>query len=473
VPTLGLVYPRFRYPSGDYPLGVALLAAFVRERAPEWRVAVCDTTFDPRLGHIAEFLDRERPDVLGVSMSTLSVRESLAACDLAAERSIPAFVGGPHPTTHPGVVLAHDAVAAVALGEGELATLDLCRMLHRGERHRVDGAWVRLADGAVARGASRRPVADLDALPLPAWDLVDMETYVSAWGQLDSVRPGLRGANVSAARGCPFSCAFCQPVLDRMFGKKLRLRSPEAVVEEIRALRARYRIEGFWFSDDTFTIRRGWVEGFCDGLERSGLDLLWGCTTRANLIGPDLMRRMASVGLRKLGIGLESVTERIREGLYGKGVAASAVETTVRSAQAQGIQTLLFLMLGAPGETRREMLATIRFAARLPASEASFSLFVPLPGTALHDRMLAEGYELSSDFTEYDYYARQPFSHELSPIELRTLQRLGYAWFYGHPFRWRGTARVLRSPTGRRSLGRKLLRILPRFAGPLLARRSF
>jgi radical SAM superfamily enzyme YgiQ (UPF0313 family) len=122
-------------------------------------------------------------------------------------------------------------------------------------------------------------------------------------------------------------------------------------------------------------------------------------------------------------------------------------------------------MLGAPGETRREMLATIRFASRLPASEASISLFVPIPGTALHDRMVADGYEMSKDHADYDYYARQPFSHELNRSELRMIQRLGYAFFYGHPYRWASTARVLRSPAGRRSLGRKVLRILPDWRG--------
>lgn len=473
MPTLGLVYPRFRYPSGDFPLGVASLAAFVREQASDWDVAVCDTTFDPRLGRIVEFLDVAKPDVVGVSVSTLTLGEALLACQLAADRGLPVIVGGPHATVDPASMIAHESVRAVVLGEGELATLELCRMLEAGERRAVEGAWVELADGSIARSAGRRAVSDLDQLPFPAWDLIDMEAYVRAWGQLDSVRPGLRGANLSAARGCPFSCSFCQPVLDQMFGHRLRQRSPEHVADEIEALAGRYRIEGFWFTDDTFTIRRTWVEAFCDELERRDLHLVWGCTTRANLIAPELLRRMARVGLRKLGIGLESASERIREGVYRKGVDVAAVERTVRSAAAAGVQTLLFLMLGAPGETRQEMMATIRLATRLPATEASFSLYVPILGTALQQRMVAEGYELSLDYTDYDYYARQPFSHEIGPFELRSIQRLGYAAFYAHPHRWRSTLRVLGSPAGRRSLGRKLLRLLPRRssqAGDLQAR---
>ncbi|MCK6506361.1 B12-binding domain-containing radical SAM protein [Myxococcota bacterium] len=464
MPKLGLIFPRFRYPSGDYPLGLALLGAVVR-RELSWQVALCDTTFDPRLGHVAEFLDRERPDVVGIGLSTLMLGEALQVARLAADRGIPVVAGGPHATTEPEELLRHPAISAAVIGEGERPLLALLPMLAEGRAAPVPGAWVKGRDGTVWPATGRDPWPDLDDLPLPAWDLVDMPTYLSAWGQLDSVRPGLRGVNVSGARGCPFSCTFCQPVLDAMFGKKLRQRSPRSLVEEIGALKDRYDIEGFWFTDDTFTTNRHWVEGFCDTLEDSGLRLLWGCTTRANLIKPELLRRMHSVGLRKLGIGLESATQRVREGIYGKGVSAEAVAQTVTHAHEIGVQTLLFLMLGAPDESRREMIATIEAATRLPASEASFSLFVPIPGTDVHRQMVAAGYDLSRDVTDYDYYARQPFTGAVDRRELRMLQRWAYLRFYSHPLRWRSLARTAGSRAGMRSLGRKLRRIAPGSGG--------
>jgi len=464
MPTLGLVFPRFRYPSGDYPLGLALLAAVVR-RELGWTVAICDTTFDPRMERIEAFYQEHRPDVVGIGMSTLMLGEGLQAAARAHARGIPVIAGGPHPTTDPQAVLDHPGIDAVVLGEGELALLELLPMLLAGRRGPVEGAWVKDLDGSVLSSPHRRGYPDLDALPLPAWDLVDMPTYLAAWGQLDSVRPGLRGVNISGSRGCPFSCTFCQPVLDRMFGKKLRQRSAESLVEEIRALKERYDIDGFWFTDDTFTTNHRWVERFCDLLEDSGLDLLWGCTTRANLIKPELMARMHQVGLRKLGIGMESATERIREGVYGKGVSADAIDHTVRVARQTGVQTLLFLMLGAPDETRAEMVATIEQAARLPATEASFSLFVPIPGTDIHAAMIDQGYALSTDYTDYDYYARQPFQGAIDRRELRMIQRWAYLRFYTHPYRWPSLARTAGSRSGLRSVGRKLLRILPQGRG--------
>ena len=460
---LALVFPRFRYPSGDYPLGIATLAAYLRATLP-LDVVVCDTTFDPRLERIADFLDAEKPDFVGIGMSTLMLGEGLAAAKMAKDRGLPVFVGGPHPTTDPGSILPY--VDACVIGEGEETARDLLAMWLDGRSGPVEGAWVKEPDGTVHPSKRRGGIPDLDELPLPAWDTLDMEAYIAAWGQLDTFSPGLRGVNLMASRGCPYECSFCQPVLDAMFGKKLRARTPAHVVGEIVELHRRYAIEGFWFTDDTFTTNRKWVTEFCRLLRKTGLTLYWGCTTRANLIAPELMKTMADAGLRKVGIGAESATEHIREEIYKKGVTADAIAHTVQVAHDHGVHTLLFLMLGAPGETRDEMLQTIEMATRLPASEASFSLFVPIPGTDLWKQMVDEGYVMSSDYTDYDYYAKQPFTGKISRFELRLIQRYAYLRFYSHPRRWRSVGRNASTLQGMKSLGRKLLRIVPHGLAP-------
>lgn len=458
--TVGLIFPRFRYPSGDYPIGIALLGAFIR-RELGWKVVVCDLTFSPTIETVHQFIQRENPDFVGIGMSTLMLDHGLDICDIVKSYGKMVFVGGPHPTTHPQEMMQHASIDACVIGEGELATIDVLRMFAGQERYLVSGAYVRDKNGAILASDMRRPVENLDTLPFPAWDLVDIPTYIRAWGQLDSVRPGLRGVNITASRGCPFSCTFCQPVLDSMFGKKLRQRSPASVIAELKELHALYNIEAFWFTDDTFTTNRKWVSKFCEELRKSGLQLLWGCTTRANLIPQSMMQEMVDVGLRKIGIGLESATDHIREELYQKGVSDDAVVETVHIAHKLGVQTLLFLMLGAPNETRREMLETIRLAKSLPASEASFSLFVPIPGTDLYTDMQEQGYAMSSDYKDYDYYARQPFVHQISRFELRMWQRYAYFRFYASPKRWEMLGNILRDTQGKQSLFRKLQRIVP------------
>ena len=465
MPSLALIFPRFRYPSGDYPIGIALLAAVVR-RGLGWTVHICDTTFSPSIAHIEQFLQEVQPDVVGVGFSTIMLGEALDACRVAKASGHPVFVGGPHPSIAPKELLGNQSIDACVVGEGEQPILELLPMFHAGKRHAIRGAWVKDPGGHIFEANGRHPVEDLDALPFPAWDLLDMEQYFENWGQLDSVSPGLRGINISAARGCPFSCTFCQPGLDTMFGKKLRQRSPVSLIAELSELKSTYQIEAFWFTDDTFTTNKEWVYGFCDALEEARLRLVWGCTTRANLIPEEMMQRLYEVGLRKLGVGLESATEHIREALYQKGVSINAVIETVHHAHQAGVQTLLFLMLGAPGETRSEMFETIELATQLPASEASFSLLVPIPGTALHDKMKEEGYQLSKDYRDYDYYAKQPFEHQLSRSELRLIQRYAYLRFYTHPHRWKSMGRILSSRKGLRTLRRNIQRITPQILTP-------
>ena len=460
-PLLTLVYPRFRYPSGDYPIGVALLAAVVR-KALGWRVNIIDTTFNPDMEHVRQTLELSQPDVVGIGMSTLMLGEGLEIAEMAHQLGSKVVLGSAHPTMFPADMMKHDCVDAVVIGEGEVPLVNLLQMWQTGLCHPVKGAHVRDRKvDTIYESNKREPVLDLDALPFPAWDLVDMDAYFDAWGQLDSVQPGLRGVNLSGSRGCPFTCTFCAETLHTMFGKKLRQRSPESLVAELVELKAKYHIEAFWLTDDTFTTNRKYVERFCDVLEKSGLDLLWGCTTRANLIPEYLIERMQKVGLRKVGIGLESATERIREGIYEKAISDEEVSVTVHALHKHGVQTLLFLMLGAPSETRREMLETIRLSASLPATEASFSLFVPLPGTSVYDDMKRDGYTLSQDWTDYDYYAKQPFEHELSRWELRMWQRLGYARFYTSRKRLPSLIQIVQNDKGRASLKRKLKRILP------------
>ncbi len=463
LPLLVLVYPRFRYPSGDYPIGVALLAAVVEQALP-MRVQILDTTFNPDLESVKHALHDAQPDYVGVGMSTLMLGEGLQICAWAHEFGAKVVVGSAHPSVFPEQMMEHECVDAVVIGEGERPLVNLLTMWQSGLSHTIQGAHVRNREtGEVYVSNERDPVSNLDNLPFPAWHLIDMDAYFDAWGQLDSVQPGLRGANISGSRGCPWQCAFCASTLHKMFGRKLRQRSPDSIVAELTALKTQYGIEAFWLTDDTFTTNRRYVEAFCDVLERSNLNLVWGCTTRANLIPEYLIERMQQVGLRKVGIGLESATDKIREGIYHKEVSDTEVSETVHALHKFGVQTLLFLMLGAPSETRLDMIKTIRLASSLPATEASFSLFVPLPGTAVYDKMKADGYVLSESWEDYDYYSRQPFAHKIPRWELRMWQRVGYARFFASRKRLPSLIQILQDRKGRASLQRKLKRIVPAF----------
>ncbi|MBN1336051.1 MAG: radical SAM protein [Deltaproteobacteria bacterium] len=459
---LTLVHPRFRDPTGDIPLGLATLAAWVRRDLPEVEVALHDGTFSPGISAAAAFFDRNRPDVVGIGTGTLALPDAIAVARCAHARGARVVLGGPHPTLCADDLLRrHPEVDAVVVGEGEESLVDLLRFGFDAATP-PPGVVGRDGRGHPVHGPPRAPLSDLDRLPHPAWDLLDMPRYLATWGRLDARWPGLPGAAVSASRGCPFHCSFCQPALSRLFGPGLRLRSPGHVVAEVVALRSRHGVRGIWFTDDTFTVHHDWVASFCDAWRASGLDLPWGCTSRADLLDPEILDRMVDAGLASLGLGLESAVDRVRNGIYEKGVSLERIEAAVHHAHARGVHTFLFVMLGAPGERLAEMATTLRTASRLPADDASISLCVPLPGTALRARLEDAGVHLSDDAAHYDYYRAQPFAGTLPPWALRGLQRWGWARFYAVPRRWSALLRRVAHPAGRRGLARHLARLAPR-----------
>jgi anaerobic magnesium-protoporphyrin IX monomethyl ester cyclase len=461
-PRLALIHPRFRYPSGDPPLGLAGLAAWVRRELPV-QVAIHDGSFQPGLGPARRFLDRYRPHFVGIGASTLMLPDTLELAGLAHQRGARVVLGGPHPSLFAHELLGAPPVDAVIRGEGEQSLVALLERWLEGDQAGPPPAGVswRGDDGAILHGPDRPPLEDLDRLPFPAWELLEMRRYLRCWGKLEQLGAGLPGTNLSAARGCPHRCSFCQPTLRTLFGPRLRQRSPDHIIEELRALKRRYGVQGFWFTDDTFSARPAWTYAFCEAYRRSGLGLPWGCTSRADALDGTLLDALAEAGLARLGLGLEAASDRIREGVYAKGVTVQQVRDGLAGARDRGIHGFVFLMLGAPGERLDEMVATIHTAARLPAHDASFSLCVPLPGTALHQQLLDQGVCLSSNPQHYDYYARQPFSQGLPPWFLRGLQYYGWARFHLEPGRRRALLRSLTHPGGWRARSQQLRRLRP------------
>ncbi len=452
---VALVFPRAKYPTGDPPLGVAYLAAAMRKATGEAPVII-DTTFaaDPA-GLVKRELEKERFDLVGISAMVTMAREATHAAR-EAKRTNPGckvIVGGPHPTTLPDLVLAEEAVDAVCVGEGEETFVEL---LEAKDIREVPGIFFR--DGGGVKGEHRKPIGDLDQLAFPALDLLDMEEYFNHWFQLDSVKPGLRGTSVLATRGCPFKCAYCQPTLDKLFGKGVRKRSAANVVDELELRGSQFGISGFLFSDDTFIADRKWVMSFCDEILSRGLGYGWGCNVRADLVDEDMLRRMKEAGLAKIYVGIEVYSDENRREIFNKRLTREHVERAVGAAKALGIGTQGYFMLGAPGETPSDAWDTVKYAWRLPIDDATFNLTTPLPGTYLFEKH-SGAVELCPE--DMDYYKRYSFKPGAGLDERRLLriQKAAYLGFYMRPMRLVGQLAALFTPGGLQKLWSKIRRV--------------
>jgi anaerobic magnesium-protoporphyrin IX monomethyl ester cyclase len=461
---VALVFPRFRYPSGDPPLGILYLAAQLRKKAGIEPV-ILDTTFKRNpLSFLEAELKRIRPDIIGISAMMTMARDALEFARMA-KAILPeskVIMGGPHATVLPLRVLAAECVDAICAGEGEES---FCEMVQKGSFEGVPG-FCYSDDSAEEPGGreivcnpERAFIPDLDKLPFPAFDLIDMEKYFQNWFQLDTVAPGLRGTSVLATRGCPFRCSYCQPTLDRIFGKTLRKRSPLHVCEELGWLVERFKLNAFLFADDTFIVDRAWVIGFCEEVLKRDLRLFWGCNVRADLVDEDMLARMKQAGLRKIYIGIEAYSDRIREEIYNKKISRDQIEAAVRGSRKLGLGIQGYFMLGAPGETRHEVLQTLRWARTLALDDATFNLTTPLPGTYLYEQYESE---VALEPEDMDYYRRYAFRERagMSSAQLNRMRLRAYLGFYLRPSRLLHLMNLLIGPQGLRRTLLKLKRVL-------------
>jgi anaerobic magnesium-protoporphyrin IX monomethyl ester cyclase len=372
------------YPS----LGLLTLGAYLRAHGSE--VAMADLTFARDLGAVHRALRTLRPHIVGVHTKTLTFDRAVAVARAARSEGAFSVAGGPDAASRTETYLDAGFDAVVA-GEGEATLMELAQRIASGaDVATVPGLTVRRA-GRLVRGPHRPFLKDLDALPLPAWDLVDMDRYLGEWTK----RTGERRAAVLTSRGCPFDCSWCSKPT---FGRTFRQQSPARVLEELVALKTQFGVNYVRFCDDVFGISRPWIEELIDRLLAADLGLQFECLARVDLLKPDLLHRLRQAGLARVYVGVESGSQKMLD-LMNRGTKLSQVERTAAALRAEGIRQFWFLMLGYPGETLEDIEATLRLFRRFSPEEYSVSIAVPLPGTRFHtavkDRLLGRTRERS------------------------------------------------------------------------------
>ncbi len=360
------------YPS----LGLLTLGAYLRERSVD--VEIVDLTFARDIRPFSARLRSFAPHVVGVHTKTLTYPRALEVARAARAAGATTVAGGPDAASRTEFYLS-SGFDLVVPGEGEATILEIARTVFEARDPAGSPGTIALRQGRLVRGPSRPFLRDLDALPLPAWDLVDMEAYLGQWER----STGERRAAVLTSRGCPFDCSWCSKPT---FGRSFRQQSPERVVEELRALKERFGVDYVRFCDDVFGISRPWIDRLLTLLEEDRLDLAWECLARVDLLKPDLLHRMRATGLARVYVGVESGSQKMLD-LMNRGTRLAQVERTAAALRAEGIRQFWFLMLGYPGETLEDIEATLQLFRRFSPEEYSVSIAVPIPGTRFHERV--------------------------------------------------------------------------------------
>jgi anaerobic magnesium-protoporphyrin IX monomethyl ester cyclase len=418
--------------------GMLVLAAVARERGHVPTIVDAKGSGET-IEAVLERILAARPDVVGFSATTISITNAgrIAERLKAAAPGVVTVVGGPHVSAAPEATLrAFPAIDYGIVGEGEVALFDLLARLERGEDPSPSPGLVRRErDGRVCANPRTAYLEDLDALPLPAWDLVPDFPH--------RFRPSLFSyrtspvATLVTSRGCPFSCAFC----DRSTSGKLgRYHSTESVLRHCREL-VRQGVRHVMFYDDLFTVKRKRVVELCEAFLAEGFEFSWSCNSHPNLLDPPTLGLMKKAGCWQIAYGIESGSQRILD-VVKREVRLPRMRETLRMTRDAGIRTKGYLMIGHPTETIETLEETADFLRVVELDLCQVTKFTPYPGTPAYPTIREHG-TFVEDWERMNAMNFVFVPNGLSEEILETYFHRLYSIFYGRPDVLLGIARMI------------------------------
>ena len=415
------------------PLGLGYLASFLRQNGHP--VSIFDGTLENAL--ITSFVDAVRdgaPDLVGITVLSRGhhqVKKIIGALKQNF-KSLPVVIGGTQVTAAPSEALLDLGADFAVIGEGEATLLELVESLGQGKLSlkEIAGLAYKRPGGKVRANPPRRLIDDLDALPFPAWDLMPPARY-----RIVPILEPARATPVApilTSRGCPYNCSFCASNVT--WRRKIRFRSPENVLAEIKLLKNDFGVKEIHFSDDNFTIDTARAEAICDRMIREAINLPWQCPNgvRIDRLTRPLLKKMRQSGCYALGLGIESGDQEVLKKV-SKHLDLGIVPSVLRDLKEVGIESYGFFILGLPGDTRPTIEATINFALSHPFDRAWFNLFTPYPGSAAFSDWLGGRSFSSINWETHDCSTAVAKVSGVSLRELEALQKKALLRFYGRP----------------------------------------
>lgn len=410
------------------PIGLAYIASILRENG--FKVRIIDNVVEKL--SLDEIVKKVRGSpIVGISTTTPTFNTALKYAKKIKEALENVFVilGGIHVSFMPYSALEHEYVDAVCIGEGEYTMLELAERIEREKTLEGVRGLIYKENGRIIDNGRRDFIKNLDELPFPAYDLLPLEKY-SILGQM------LEHFPMMSSRGCPFGCRYCASSL--FMGRSFRARSAENVVDEIEWLQDKFGAKYIGFGDDTFTLNKKRVLKICEEIKRRSLDVEWSCSSRVDTIDSETIKEMKRAGCNCIYYGVESANQKILNEYYRKRISLEQVKDAVKKTKEHGIITVCSFIIGAPMETREDMMKTLKFSIKLNPDYAQYSILTPYPGTEIYREAKERGWLLTENFDEYTCGKPVLKNFYLTPKEISRFLRYCYVRFYLRPkFIWK------------------------------------
>ncbi len=425
-----LTMSRFE-PNINPPLGIAYVAAALRKEG--FDVEILDPSFDGKQ-YAIDRIKKADYDIIGFSCFTMNYNVSRELSELAKKvnKNVLRVFGGPHVIVVPEESITDKEVDVICLGEGETTFVELAKALRdKKPLESVSGIWFK-KEGQIVKNPVRSMICKLDELPFPARDLLKMDKYLNAKLGRAAWAVKQPSTTVMVGRGCPFNCTYCSTKL--IFGKSVRLRSSENVVDEIEQLIKDYGIRGIAFIDDTFTINKKVVQAICEELIRRKINIEWACNSRIDTISPELLKIMKKAGCVYITFGVESGNQEVLDKFIKKGIRLEKVKDVFRWTKQAGINIGAYFLLGIPGETLENMQETIDFAIKVNPDVVNFNMVRPMPKTEMYYLAKKYGKVTAKGWDDFNFDAKPIFeSKDWTSKQVEEMYHNAYRAFYFRP----------------------------------------
>lgn len=420
----------------DIPLAFLYLSAYLKKHLKEnIAIEVIDLRLKKRPGKaLAAELQRVQPDLVGISL-------------LAQDKSFPAdwckfimdhcpnsriIIGGPGATyDYDDVLRKNKEIVCAVVGEGERVLLNLVKAFIKEDGLSTVKGIAYLKEEQIVLNDTEDFIEDLDALPLPDYDLLNLNDYMSFF-QLNSnvILAEKRHMPVMSSRGCPYGCLYCHDI----FGKKTRKKSPAVFFSEIKILYEKYNIREFHIIDDIFNVDRQRMHAILDLIIKSDMDIKLSFPNglRADLLTREDVQLLKKAGTYKMVVAIETVSPRLQK-IINKNLNIERAFRSIDYAKEAGMLTQGYFMLGFPGETVEEIKATINYALNSDLDMASFLSVVPYKNTGLPD-LVREVYPDFYDFKQVSYWEHGTYYQQATGYPLKRTLTIASLRFY-LPFR--------------------------------------
>lgn len=410
------ILPTLRSPYSvcpEPPLGLAYLAACLLKYRTDLQIEIIDGFL---LGQDEYYkkLSNIKADIVGVSTTMPQLSQALMIPHIVKEKNIKFIIGGPGVVNLPSTKLYESGYSIICYGEGERTIVELVNAFEKGLPLEAIRGISYLNEGKEVKSNQREPIKNLDEIPFPARELLDMKKYIETWKE----KMGIGLAQIISSRGCPFSCRFCDK---KTFGDKIRFMSPSRMIEEMKILYDKFGAELVYFEEDLFTVNRKRVFEFCGLMETELPGKMWGAHSRVDTIDQEMLTRMKRAGCTDLTFGVESGSQKILD-ILGKEITVEQIEKAFRWAKEAGIKAGMFLIIGVPGETQEDIDKTKDMISKLGPSFIDISYLTPIPGTEIYEttkHLIRDGI----DFSNYNDLIESVYRKDIFEVELEKRRR--------------------------------------------------